>query len=125
MPTSNRRNVIVLAVFATFSIVQIFTGYGVGADRTSGPVQSNKVPSTPEQESHGTTALDRLNEDPAMRDTPDDQSELLPAFASQKRTDDLPEMRQRKLIRALVTFSKTDFFLTKGRPRGSQADFLR
>ena len=39
-------------------------------------------------------------------------------------TDDLPEMRKRKRIRALVTYSKTDFFFEQGRARGMQVEFL-
>lgn len=39
-------------------------------------------------------------------------------------TGDLPEMRERKRIRALVTYSKTDFFFENGRARGLQVEFL-
>lgn len=39
-------------------------------------------------------------------------------------TSDLPEMRKRKRIRALVTYSKTDFFFEQGRARGLQVEFL-
>jgi len=39
-------------------------------------------------------------------------------------TGDLPEMRKRKRIRALVTYSKTDFFFDQGRARGMQVEFL-
>jgi len=37
---------------------------------------------------------------------------------------DLPEMRERKRIRALVTYSKTDFFFHQGAAKGIQAEFL-
>ena len=40
-------------------------------------------------------------------------------------TGDLPEMRQRKRIRALVTYSRTDFFFHNGGARGVQVEFLR
>ena len=39
-------------------------------------------------------------------------------------TGDLPEMRKRKQIRALVTYSKTDFFFEQGRAHGIQVEFL-
>ena len=37
---------------------------------------------------------------------------------------DLGEMRKRKQIRALVTYSRTDFFFYKGRAKGLQVEFL-
>jgi membrane-bound lytic murein transglycosylase MltF len=40
-------------------------------------------------------------------------------------TGDLDGMRERRLIRALVTPSRTDFFVDSGRIRGVQAEFLR
>lgn len=40
-------------------------------------------------------------------------------------TGDLPEMKQRRLIRALVVFGPTDFFFVKGKPSGLQVDLLR
>ena len=40
-------------------------------------------------------------------------------------TGDLPEMKQRRMIRALVVFGPTDFFFVKGRPSGLQVDLLR
>ncbi|MBW1818944.1 MAG: transporter substrate-binding domain-containing protein [Deltaproteobacteria bacterium] len=52
--------------------------------------------------------------------------EGLPSAISRiKETKDLPEMKKRGFIRALVTFSKTDFFLTDGRPRGLQTEYLQ
>jgi membrane-bound lytic murein transglycosylase MltF len=44
---------------------------------------------------------------------------------TEKFTGDLPEMRKRKRIRALVTYSKTDFFFHQGEAKGIQAEFLR
>lgn len=51
--------------------------------------------------------------------------QLLPAFARERWRDDLPKIRERRLLRALVTFSKTDFFLADGRPVGLQAELLQ
>lgn len=47
-----------------------------------------------------------------------------PSYANQHWTDDLDSMKARRVIRALVTFSNTDFFVLKGRPRGFQAELL-
>ena len=44
--------------------------------------------------------------------------------ATKRSTDDLGAMKKRKLVRALVTPSKTDFFIYKGQPKGLQAEFL-
>ncbi|RTZ81182.1 MAG: hypothetical protein DSZ01_01135 [Gammaproteobacteria bacterium] len=33
-------------------------------------------------------------------------------------TGDLPEMKKRRLIRALVVYGPTDFFFREGKPRG-------
>ena len=44
---------------------------------------------------------------------------------AEKFTGDLPEMRKRKRIRALVTYSKTDFFFHQGGAMGVQTEFLR
>jgi len=49
---------------------------------------------------------------------------LLPALVGEPFTADLPEMRERKLVRALVSINKTDFFFEKGRPLGLQAEAL-
>ncbi len=47
------------------------------------------------------------------------------AFAyAEPFSGDLPDMRKRKLIRALVTYSQTDFFYDKGSPRGLQVSLL-
>jgi membrane-bound lytic murein transglycosylase MltF len=49
---------------------------------------------------------------------------FLPSQVAQRFTGDLPAMHERKLVRALVSLSRTDFFLTAGRPRGIQAEAL-
>ncbi len=51
--------------------------------------------------------------------------QLLPNFATMRSIVDLPEMQQRRVIRALVTYSKTDFFEFKGRLRGLQTEVLQ
>ncbi len=40
-------------------------------------------------------------------------------------TGDLPEMKKRRLIRALVVYGPTDFFFREGKPRGIQVDLLK
>ena len=47
-----------------------------------------------------------------------DRSEL-------RRTGDLDEMRQRRVIRVLVTHNKTNFFVTSGQPRGFEFELFR
>lgn len=49
----------------------------------------------------------------------------LPGVVSEQLTDDLPAMRERKVIRALVVPSLTDFFSLDGRIRGVQAEMLQ
>ena len=51
--------------------------------------------------------------------------DIFPASVFEKATDDLPVIMKRKWIRALVTFSKTDFFLDKGQPKGFQVEYLK
>lgn len=40
-------------------------------------------------------------------------------------TGDLPQMRERRLVRALVVYGPTDFFFRQGKPQGMQVDLLR
>ena len=44
---------------------------------------------------------------------------IIPDVVSGKFTGDLPAIRQRGILRALVSFSRTDFFLQGARPRGA------
>jgi len=48
----------------------------------------------------------------------------VPGFAREKHTSDLPKIRQRKILKALVTHSRTDFFLLNKRPRGLMYEML-
>jgi membrane-bound lytic murein transglycosylase MltF len=64
---------------------------------------------------------------------PDERSQLYSEGAADEFADpelepfkgDLSEMRERRLIRALVTPSRTDFFVDSGQIRGIQAEFLQ
>ena len=50
---------------------------------------------------------------------------LADQIVQQKHTDDLPEISNRKRIRALVTYSRTDFFFDdSGAPKGLQVELL-
>ncbi len=40
-------------------------------------------------------------------------------------TGDLPQMREDRIVRALVVYGPTDFFFREGKPRGIQVDLLR
>ena len=55
----------------------------------------------------------------------DPLSEIFPDIGALDSTDDLSAMKERKLIRALVTLSKTDFFIHNGQPKGFQAELLQ
>ena len=48
-----------------------------------------------------------------------------PFNLSEPRVADLEDMRERKQIRALVSYSKTDFFVWKGQPRGFETELLQ
>ncbi len=49
----------------------------------------------------------------------------VPGFVQEKHTGDLPKIRKRKILKALVTHSRTDFFLFNKRPRGLMYEMLR
>ncbi len=51
-------------------------------------------------------------------------ADIFPELGTMASTDDLSTMKERKLIRALVTLSKTDFFIHNGQPKGLQAEML-
>ncbi len=55
----------------------------------------------------------------------DAEAALLSALAVGRYQEDLDQLRKRGVIRALVTYSQTDFFLDDGYIRGLQADALR
>jgi len=47
-------------------------------------------------------------------------------LVAQSYTDDLPAIRKRKMLRALVVFSRTDFFFSdRGTPIGLQVEIAR
>lgn len=51
--------------------------------------------------------------------------DILPEHAAGVHTDDLPAMLERRVVRALVTPSLTDFFSVEGELRGLQVELLR
>jgi membrane-bound lytic murein transglycosylase MltF len=55
-----------------------------------------------------------------------DEQSLADLIVQQTYTDDLPGMKKRKRIRALVTYSRTDFFFDdSGAPKGLQVDLMQ
>ena len=54
----------------------------------------------------------------------DPLAEIFSNIGTRRSTADLPAMKDRKFVRALVTLSMTDFFFNNGQPRGIQAEFL-
>ncbi len=53
-----------------------------------------------------------------------EQAAILPGIIAEKFTGDLAEINKRGVLRALVSYSRTDFFLENGRPRGTMPDLL-
>jgi membrane-bound lytic murein transglycosylase MltF len=53
------------------------------------------------------------------------EEELLQRFAELRSTDDLDAMAKRRFIRALVVYSKTFYFIDRGRERGMIAEGLQ
>ena len=54
------------------------------------------------------------------------EQSLASQIAERSYTDDLPQIRERKRIRALVTYSWTDFFFDdSGAPKGLQVEVLQ
>ena len=49
---------------------------------------------------------------------------VLPDVVAKPFLGDLPEIRERGILRALVSFSRTDFFLEGARPRGIHVEML-
>ncbi len=49
----------------------------------------------------------------------------VPREYQQLFTGDLPEMKKRHLVRVLVAYSKTNFFLVKGKPHGFEYELLQ
>ncbi len=60
----------------------------------------------------------------AQKSTPDAENVIVQRV-TQSFTDDLPEMRKRRVIRALVSYSKSNYFLDKGVARGFEYELLR
>jgi hypothetical protein len=52
----------------------------------------------------------------------DPLAQIFPDLSALNSTEDLSAMKDRKVIRALVTLSKTDFFIYNGQPKGFQAE---
>jgi len=55
----------------------------------------------------------------------DQPLDIFPEFTSYRSTEDLSGMKERKVVRALVTLSKTDFFIYDGQPKGLQVELLQ
>ena len=54
----------------------------------------------------------------------DPLAQIFPDLSALNSTEDLSAMKDRKVIRVLVTLSKTDFFIYNGEPKGFQAEVL-
>jgi membrane-bound lytic murein transglycosylase MltF len=58
------------------------------------------------------------------QESDDPLAQIFLDVGGQNSTEDLSAMKKGKLVRALVTLSKTDFFIHNGEPKGIQAEFL-
>ena len=74
------------------------------------------------QSGRQSTAATPAAEEQSLLQKPEQSREILDT--GKRSSDDLGGMRKRKQIRALVTYSRTDFFFYKGRARGAQVEFL-
>jgi len=55
-----------------------------------------------------------------------DNVTLAEQILARRHVDDLPAIKKRKVLRVLVTYSRTDFFFSSdGKPRGLQVEYLR
>ena len=61
----------------------------------------------------------------SVDDGPSSDEVISPAVVSEKFTGDLEAIRERGVLRALVSYSRTDFFLQGARPRGIMPELLR
>ncbi len=61
----------------------------------------------------------------SVDDGPPSGEIISPAVVSEKFTGDLDAIRERGVVRALVSYSRTDFFLQGARPRGIMPELLR
>lgn len=89
---------------------------------------SRNAPPVAEQPTQKQSALEKL---PVAEPASEERSRVQDQELHQEMPDlserfsgDLDEMRKRKQIRALVTYSRTDFFFYKGRAKGLQVEFL-
>lgn len=82
---------------------------------------------TPEQtiksETKAVLPIDTLQDDSA-RDAKLDFYRLMPSYADTLYLDDFTQLKQRKIIRALVVPSKTDFYIDKGKISGFSVKLL-
>ena len=62
----------------------------------------------------------------ALKEIVDDGSAMLDRRIFKERyTDDLDDLVRRRAIRVLVKFSRTDFFIVDGQPRGFECDMIQ
>jgi len=74
---------------------------------------------------HSVSSIEQVNKGSSGDDQLDDDIYISPEFARVPFTGDLKEIKSRKVIRALVTYGKADFFMRDGGLHGIQVDLLR
>ncbi len=84
----------------------------------------DSAPGTQRADHGGISGDDKRTATPALDAGIDDSFVIAPPTLS-SFTGDLPAMRERGVLRALVVPSRTDFFLDHGAVKGIQAEYLR
>ena len=84
----------------------------------------NSAPGTQRADRGDISGDDKRTATPALDAGIDDSFVIAPPTLS-SFTGDLPAMRERGVLRALVVPSRTDFFLDHGAVKGIQAEYLR
>ena len=85
-------------------------------------------PTTTTESSSETATTTSENASPSTEEvanTQDGHSDMLVARVTQKLTGDLDEIRKRRAIRALVSYSRTNFFFDGAEMRGASYELLR
>ncbi|MCW8886210.1 MAG: lytic transglycosylase F, partial [Motiliproteus sp.] len=102
-----------------YLLLLCLAAFGVGCGKSD--TETASTPKPPAAKTASTVGVDSQTE--KSRDQIEQQ--LLSALSVGRYRDDLDGLRERGVIRALVTYSQTDFFLDDGYIRGLQADALR
>jgi len=89
---------------------------------------ANTLTSSSKEAAHVETSTDLENDDSEVESfadlEKDDPNLITPGYVGKRYTDDLPKLRERKVIRALVVPGKTDFYIKDGKISGLMVKLL-